>query len=361
MKHTYLYRCLLLLLTAWIIVSCGNDDEAYTPVPVSPVEMDLTQVPYDSLSKYKFFEGELKDRVPAYGVLPYDLNSTLFTDYAHKERFVWMPAGTQATYTTDGQVLDFPVGAALIKTFYYDALEEGDPTNVVETRVMIKKETGWIFADYVWNDEKTEATINTVQIIKRVGWMENGVLRQTNYRIPAANQCKQCHQMDNAGIPIGPKPQNLNRNYTYTDGSQNQLSKWMSFGYLDTAPQNIVSTVDWKDAAQPLELRVRSYLDINCAHCHIDGGFCENSQTRYAFNETTNPESFAFCVPSNEIFIDGQENIVQKQSADHSLMYYLMESTNQTLLMPVIGRTVKDAEANALIKQWIDSMESPCE
>ena len=37
-------------------------------------------------------------RTPNEGVLPYDLNTALFSDYAAKHRFVWLPPGTSATY-----------------------------------------------------------------------------------------------------------------------------------------------------------------------------------------------------------------------------------------------------------------------
>lgn len=50
--------------------------------------------------------------------MPYDLNTPLFSDYAHKLRTVWMPAGAPANYTTDAN-FDFPVGTIISKTFYY--------------------------------------------------------------------------------------------------------------------------------------------------------------------------------------------------------------------------------------------------
>ena len=51
-------------------------------------------------------------------VVPYDLNTPLFSDYAHKLRTVWMPPGTSAHYAAD-QTFDFPVGTVLSKTFFY--------------------------------------------------------------------------------------------------------------------------------------------------------------------------------------------------------------------------------------------------
>ena len=91
------------------------------------------------LSEYGFFEGKLSDLSPRADVLPYDLNTPLFTDYAHKSRFVWMPKGSSATYTTD-HVLEFPKGTVLIKNFYYyhDERKPEQGKRIIETRLMIK-------------------------------------------------------------------------------------------------------------------------------------------------------------------------------------------------------------------------------
>ena len=111
---------LSLILFLFTLISCNKEDyesEEYTPIQVSPVKMDLTQVPYPKLSDYNFFEGEIKNQKPVYGVIPYKPESELFTDYAEKQRFVWLPKGTSANYTKKG-VLDFPNGAILIKNFF---------------------------------------------------------------------------------------------------------------------------------------------------------------------------------------------------------------------------------------------------
>ena len=58
--------------------------------------------------------------MPAAGVIPYDLNSALFSDYAEKYRFIKLPPGTHATYR-DADVFEFPVGTVIAKTFAYPA------------------------------------------------------------------------------------------------------------------------------------------------------------------------------------------------------------------------------------------------
>src|SRR5690606_21071090 len=121
-KLYFLSAFIILLATTTIIISCGSDDsDNYTELPVvSPVVLDLAAVPYPKLSDYNFYEGDLKNLEPVYGVLPYDLNSSLFTDYALKKRFVWMPDNTTATYTSDGAIPNFATGTILIKNFYYE-------------------------------------------------------------------------------------------------------------------------------------------------------------------------------------------------------------------------------------------------
>ena len=74
--------------------------------------------PFTRLSDYGFFKGPVHYLIPSNGVLPYTLNSELFSDYAYKARFVWMPQGSTAQYRKD-EVLDFPLGTVLIKNFYY--------------------------------------------------------------------------------------------------------------------------------------------------------------------------------------------------------------------------------------------------
>lgn len=345
------------------IYSCGNDDGKYTevPDPESPVVVDLDAVPYAKLSDYKFYEGDMKNLEPALKVLPYDLNSVLFTDYAHKKRFVWMPEGSTATYNTDGTILEFPSGTVLIKNFYYDEVQPGNTTRIIETRLMIKKNNDWIFANYVWNESQDEATLDMNGSFTNITWNEGGTTKTTSYRIPSGVECLTCHKNGSDPIPIGPKPQNLNKTYNYADGAQNQLSRWIDEGYLaNTVPENIASTIDWKDTSKPLELRVRSYLDINCAHCHAEGSHCDYRPLRLAFSETADPINLGVCVQPHEFLNQSQTYIVAKKSPIRSVMHYRLNSTLEAERMPLLGRTLVHDEAVDMIEEWISTMDAPC-
>ncbi len=340
------------------VFSCtDNDDEEY--IPISPVTVDLTQVPYENLSDYHFFEGEMKDQKPSLDVLPYIPASTLFTDYAHKKRFIWIPKGVKSTYNGDGNVLELPVGSAIIKTFYYDNVQPENTTRIIETRIMIRKSTGWIFAEYIWNEAQTEATLDMSGSFTNIEFVnENGDLLNVNYRIPSETECLTCHKRNDQPIPIGIKPQNLNFNYNYGVETKNQLQKWIENGLLEnTLPETINSTVNYNDTSQPLELRVRSYVDMNCAHCHHEGSHCDYRPIRLAFDETTNPANLGVCIPPQEDINSALTNIITPANKNRSVMYYRLSATDESVRMPLLGRSIVHTEGIELLEQWINTLE----
>lgn len=378
MKKHYLLGITLFIASVLIFVSCSDDDEGYIPLPEeSPVVVDLTQVPYPKLSDYHFFEGEMKNQKPSLGVLPYAPASVLFSDYAHKKRFVYMPPGTSATYNGDGNVLELPVGSVLIKTFYYDNVQNVTPvgsTRIIETRIMIRKSTGWIFADYVWNAEQTEAYQDLNGSYTNVTWLENNVSKNVNYRIPSEVQCIICHKRKDVvngsevttHMPIGIKPQNLNFNYNYGSSSQNQLTKWMQQGFLPssfTLPSEANTTVDYNDTSKSLELRVRSYVDINCSHCHTTQRHCDYRPMKLDFSSTNNNLiNMGVCVNTADMqdFDPALDKIVNPGSPNRSMMYYRINTTNEAFMMPLHGRSLIHQEGVDLIGAWISSLQ-PCQ
>lgn len=374
-KYLVLFTLSAVLIT--ILYSCSNSDEAEQYVPVSPVVVDLTQVPYPKLSDYKFFTGDMKEQLPALGLIPFAPASALFSDYAHKKRFVWMPSGLKATFNGNDKSLELPVGAAIIKTFYYDNVQNVTPvgaTRIIETRVMIRKSSGWIFADYVWNAQQTEAFLDNLGSFTEVTWLENGVSKTANYRIPSEEQCIVCHKKkelingveETIYTPIGIKPQNLNYNYNYGSSTKNQLTKWIEEGYLVnnfTMPSLGSSTIDYTDTSKSLDLRIRSYFDINCAHCHQDGRHCDYRPMRFAFHQTENNRTnMGVCVSTEDMqdFDPALGKIVTPGNINRSMMYFRLNTTDETYRMPLHGRTVIHEEGIQLIEQWINSL-TPCE
>ena len=379
MKKYYAALIVLSILTL-SVNSCSNEDDAdYVNISneankdggtkVVPLDINLSQVPYVKLSDYGFFTGPIKNQKPQSMVVPYEPASSLFSDYAHKKRFVWMPKGTKASYDGDDNVLNFPIGAILIKTFYYDNVQPSNTTQIIETRLLVRKSDGWKLYDYIWNAAQTEAYLDTVGdgVFVPITWIENGTTKSTNYKIPSATECATCHKINpnetgELVIPIGPKPQNLNTNYNYGYTTKNQLQRWKAVGYINNslpATSTIYSTVDWRDTSKSLELRARSYIDINCAHCHREGGHCTYVPQRFNFSNT-DMHNFGVCLPPL-FHIDDNPFIINAGQADHSEMIYRMNTNEGSEMMPIIGRTLIHEEGVQLVRDWINSMTNHCE
>lgn len=351
------YFKLIFILFNLILLSCNKDDSAEEYTSFSPVKMNLAQIPYAKLSDYNFFEGELKNQQPVFGVIPYKPESELFTDYAQKKRFVWLPNGLKATYVNDHSVLNMPVGSALIKNFYYNNVLPSNTTKIIETRIMIRKAGEWIYANYLWNDEQTEAFLDLNGSNVQISWIQNITTKTINYDIPDEVKCAGCHTISNEKRPIGIKPQNLNGNFTYSDGAFNQLSKWVTLGILENnLPTNINSVVDYNDTSKPILTRVRSYFDANCAHCHQPGGYADYYDLKLEFKETTIPANMGVCIAPNHLIPGIEGRIVKPGNLAQSLLYYRVTTNDPNFRMPFLGRTIVHDEGVALIAEWINSM-----
>ena len=351
-----------------LFFSCKKEKEEIKPITPTEepstegVNVDLTAVPYNTLSEYQFFEGNLAGHIPATGVIPYEPASALFTDYAKKKRFIWMPEGVKATYVADGELLDMPTGTVLIKTFYYDNVEPAGNTKIIETRVMIRKATEWIFAEYVWNEDQTEAHLDMMGSTIQIDWLQDGNPLSSNYRIPSDTECMICHKSNNTPIPIGIKPQNLNVDYDYGDGPENQLQRFISEGYLENSlPMSINTVVDYYDESEPLTERVRSYLDINCAHCHSEGSHCDYRPLRLAYSETSLRENMGVCVEPDEFISPALTHLIAPSNTERSVLYYRLQSTQQNERMPLLGRSIVHTEGVQLIEDYINTLTDICE
>lgn len=325
--------------------------------------VNVPEIPFEKLSDYHFFTGNLARLEPNERVLPYDLNSPLFTDYAHKARFVWMPPGSSADYTLN-DVLDFPPQTVLIKNFYYLADERAanSERRIIETRLLINRGDNWEAIGYVWNDEQTEAYRTLVGAVQEVSWTNQSGMPQTvNYIVPNKNQCKNCHLANEQQVPIGPKVRNLNKPFTYQDGTtKNQLEKWAEIGYLSGfVPQaDHPSVAVWNDSTSgSLHERALAYLDINCAHCHKKNGAANTSGLLLDVNTKMDMSRGIYkATVSAGAGTGGHQYSIVPGHPETSVMIYRMNSTDPGAMMPELGRTSVHTEGVALIAEWIEMM-----
>ena len=117
----------------------------------------------NNLSEYNIYSGDPKNLLPTAEFIPYELITPLFTDYAHKHRMIYIPAGRKIQYN-DSTVFDFPLGTIIVKTFYYPTNFDDINSNIdlVETRLLVHEELGWKAYPYIWDKKDQEATLSIV-------------------------------------------------------------------------------------------------------------------------------------------------------------------------------------------------------
>ena len=331
------------------------------PAP-APVALDvlLAETPAPKLADYRLFTDVAGRRTNA-GLTPYALNTPLFSDYAEKFRFLYLPPGAKARYRADG-VFDFPVGTTLVKTFAYPAdLRRPDAdVHFLETRLLIRKKAGWVALAYVWNAEQTEAVLKRAGARLDVSFVDaQGRTRQVDYAVPNQNQCKECHQLDKTLMPIGPKARNLNGDFPYADGAENQLARWTRLGLLAGAPvpARAPRTARWDDPSEPLEARARAYLDANCAHCHQPRAIASNSGLFLNVEENRPAQLGIGKGPVAAGRGSGGLSVgIAPGHPDASILAYRMASTDPGVMMPELGRSLTHEEGLKLIRDWIAAM-----
>ncbi|MFN0031324.1 MAG: hypothetical protein ACKVOR_04100 [Flavobacteriales bacterium] len=359
----------IVVLTAVLINACNKEPETLADEVVADsgaVRFVLNDLPYQKLSDYRFYVGNLKDMQPNARVLPYEPINALFSDYAHKSRFIWMPQGVSATYQGDHEVLHFPDGTVMIKNFYYDHVLPGGNRRILETRLIYKKDGHWEFANYKWNEEQTEAYFDLEGSYMPLSWVDdNGIEKSVNFRIPSEAECFTCHKSNMQNTPIGPKPNNLNKWMAYDEGAMNQLEKWNQVGYLTgSLPADIETTVDWTDESQPIDMRFRSYIDVNCSHCHSEYGHCYYRPIRFPFWQTTDENNLGVCIEPQEIINPdinpNLTHIIARGNPERSVLHFRMNTTDVQYRMPLMGRTLVHTEAIEMVEAYINSLTPAC-
>lgn len=312
------------------------------------------------LSSWHLFTSSAGGLHPNARVLPYDLNTPLFSDYAGKYRFVWMPTNSSAKYTEEF-TFEFPVGTVFSKTFTFPIDDQPGKEKLIETRLLINTNSGWIALPYVWNDRQSEAFLQLVPDPVPVHFTDkSGTAHDFTYQIPNVNECRQCHERDKSLLPIGPKARNLNKDFSYQEGTANQLARWTEVGYLRDAPsaKDAPRAPVWNDSASgTLEQRALAYLDNNCAHCHQPGGTAGYTGVDFRLNHF-DPLHAGFCKhPNSAGNMDGRQYDIVPGDADNSILIFRLASTAPKVMMPQIGRATVHAEAVALLRSWISALE----
>lgn len=333
-------------LAAWgLLVSASQ------PIPVDDALIASEALPA-SLGEFHLLTGPYGQK-PNAGVTPYRLNTPLFSDYAEKFRYYYVPPGKKIGWQ-DAGVLDFPVGSVLIKSFGYpvDMRAPAKGLRIIETRLLIRRTSGWVALPYVWNADGSDAVLRRAGMRIDVSWTHlDGKPRAISYAIPNVNQCKGCHDDGAGGIsPIGPKARNLNR-----DG---QLEAALHAGRIDRLPATIPRLPVWDDpASASVALRARAYLEVNCAHCHNPKGPANTSGLWLNWEQGPGPNLGIYKRPTAAGRGSGNDEFaIDPGHPERSIILYRMQSLDPGIAMPELGRASVHREGVALLSQWIMAM-----
>ena len=292
-----------------------------------------------TLSEYGFFL-DAGARQPDSRVIPYELNTALFSDGADKLRYIFLPDGAAMTDTGEGGLLDLPVGSAIIKTFAFGE-------KYIETRLLLHREAGWLALPYKWNEEQTEAKLALVGARMDLTRPDGETI---SYQIPNKNQCKNCHQLNDVVTPIGPKSRNLSREW---------LEARTAEGKINILPTVYDTVPHWETRAQNADTTAlaRGYLDVNCAHCHQPGGSASNSGLDLRWEQQA-PYAVGIRKPPVAAGrgAGGHKVSVAPGDPDASILVYRMSSTEPGVAMPELGRSTNDREGIEVIRKWVEGM-----
>jgi uncharacterized repeat protein (TIGR03806 family) len=331
--------------------------ELVTTLNVPPAPGDLPPL----LSQTGVFRS-LADLTPNPGLIPYQVNSPLWSDGADKLRWIALPGDSRIGFAPTGE-WKFPSGTVFVK--HFEMADESNPQRRwrLETRLLVVDHTGNGYGvTYKWRPDQREADLLADGLTEEVAVQTAAGPRRLKWSYPSRSDCLTCHTA-NAGFVLGANTRQLNGEFTYPSGvTDNQLRTWNHLGMFQPAvPEADLSQLGKlaavTDPAASLEHRVRSYLDSNCAQCHRPGGARGLFDARFDIplsgqNLVNGPLAAADLGVRNA-------KVVAPQDLDRSMVYQRMGRRQDVFNMPPLASHEVDAAALAVLAEWIQSLPLP--
>lgn len=331
------------------------------PEPLSPTVF-VPQKP-DHLPRLLSETGifrSLSDLSVQAGVIPYDVNSPLWSDGAEKRRWLIVPAGGRIEWAKDDP-WRFAAGTAFVK--HFELSDDNTPPQQrrrLETRLLVVNHDGLGYGvTYKWRADQTDAELLHDGLDEPIA---NGQHRAT-WSYPSRQQCLVCHTPQ-AGFVLGVNTRQLNA-VAVTDRGRstgesqltmlarlNLVAKDASLGDAVALPKLAAIS----DESRPLELRVRSYLDSNCSQCHQPGGVRGEFDARYS-TPLARQNLFDGKLVAADLGVPGTKLIVPGQP-DRSMVLLRMLRREDVFNMPPLATHLVDQQAVDVLRRWIDGLGS---
>jgi uncharacterized repeat protein (TIGR03806 family) len=306
----------------------------------------------------------LRELKPNPGVVPYDVNTALWSDGAEKMRWIVLPGEARVEFKPTGE-WRFPPGTVFVKHFEINT-DDANPRQRrrLETRLLVVNRGGSGYgATFRWRDNQEDADLLPDGATEE--FTVNAAIgpQKRRWTYPGRNECLQCHTTA-AGFVLGVKTRQLNRPFTYpeTGITDNQLRAWnhLRLFTADLAEADLVGyskLAALSDARAPLEERVRSYLDANCGNCHRPGGTRGQFDARFD-TPLARQNLIRGPLVSTDLDLPGSKLIVPG-NLKASMVYQRINRRHDLFNMPPLGTHEIDREAVAVFGEWIGSLGNP--
>jgi len=303
---------------------------------------------------------------PAAGLVPYDVNSPLWSDGADKQRFMALPDGVlihvkdcvgepdtckpkaQGGTTDDDGHFQLPVGTVLVKTFLFAG-------KLIETRLFVRFADMWAGYSYEWNDAQTDANLVVEDGLTKN--IVNGSGKMQSWYFPKRNDCLECHN-ETVGYSLGLETAQLDRTFSYPSGtSANQLNTLEHIGVFDAPVARITPLVDPRvpDNSGVADARARSYLHANCAICHRPEGNYSSIDMRYgvplAKMNVCNVDP-----NKGDLGVVGSKRLFPETPAKSVMLLRMQALDMKAGRMPQLATSVLDTSGIGVISDWIKSV-----
>ncbi len=302
------------------------------------------------------------------GIHPFTVNASMWADGTSAERFIALPGTTQLDVYESSNVQigyiagewKFPDGGVLAKTVSI-ATESGSPQSRrrLETQILHFDVDTWKSYNYIWNEQQTDAIladdVSSQTVVSIVDPQAPGGSRQQTWRHASRTECLLCHT-SRVGTIHGFRPPQLSNSKPAAGSQKDQLAELASQGlFAKLIDQRIEPWTDPYSHPQPLDARARSYLQVNCGHCHSRGGG-GSAAFDVQFHIPLDKARLLSARPTQGTFgILGAE-VVAPGAPYRSVLYYRMSKLGHGH-MPQFGAQTIDRDGLKLIHDWIASLQ----
>ena len=317
----------------------------------------------------------------ASGVLPYDVNAAPWADGTTAERFIALPDMStigvhQINNTQKGNLKgewSYPDGTVLGKTILLKTgSNKTSRQQRLETQILYRHKDEWRAYTYIWNDEQTDAVLSDGKAFDREYFVPDEEVdsgrRSQTWHFSSQTECLLCHS-SRGGSVYGFQIEQINRDFDYGQVKDNQLRTLAHLGVFEkpigkSPSPDRVSLAELKKMTPPedesadLTQRVRSYLHVNCSHCHQRGG--GGTAAIEVLHDINFNKTHLVSRPTQGSFGIVDPWVVAPGDPDRSILFYRMSKVGRGR-MPHFGSRVIDDEGVSLLREWISQLEPSSE